>query len=133
VPAIENNVISNAMDHINQWIFCDPNLYITSLVNKPTPIFPPVCMYQTYFGNCCSKMINIFTKWNTHISKIPFQIQEITTTNTYLPTQIWVLHVWPKKPIPIFSFKCNYCKSIPKIHYIFYDLYVSYCNFGHIS
>jgi hypothetical protein len=38
-----------------------------------------------------------------------------------------------KKPIPIFSLKCNCCKFAPKILYMFYDPYVGYFNFGHIS
>jgi hypothetical protein len=41
VPAYENNVISNAIDHINQWIFCDPNRYIASLVNNQHLYFDP--------------------------------------------------------------------------------------------
>jgi hypothetical protein len=127
---IVKDIISKYSAHQPMNIMWPKSIYC-KFGKQPTLIFRPICMYHTYFGTSCLKMINIFTKCNTHISKIPFEIQEITTT--YLPTQIWVLHVWPKKPSPIFSLKCNYCKSTPKIHYIFYDPYVNYCNFGHIS
>ncbi len=107
------------MQYINHRIFCDPNLYIASLVDKPTPIFPPICMYQAKFGNCCLKMINIFTKYNTHIySKIPFEIQEITITMHICPpkyeycifglktqshflTQMKLLQIHSKNPLHI--------------------------------
>jgi hypothetical protein len=85
----------------------------------------------------CIKHILAIVVWRWSI----FSQNAIPTYQKYLlkfkrsqqpmPTQIWILHVWPKKPIPILSL--NYYKSAPKIHYILYDPYVGYYNFGHIS
>jgi hypothetical protein len=40
---------------------------------------------------------NPIPKCNICIWKMSFEIQENTTVNAYLQTQMWLLHVWSKK------------------------------------
>ncbi len=65
-------------------------------------IFKPTCEYCIFWQLMFEVGVieDSIPKYNTHIWKMSLKIQKNIITNVYLPTQIWVLHVWSQKTSP---------------------------------